>query len=53
VSATADGVAPGSVLEGKRSVWALEQVRLLDGGADGLAATADNTLFEVQGVFVP
>jgi hypothetical protein len=24
-----------------------------DGGADGLVSTADNTLFEVQGIFIP
>ena len=31
----------------------LGQVRVFDGGADGLAATPGNTLFAVQGVFVP
>jgi hypothetical protein len=29
-------------------------VRVFDGGADGVASTtADNTLFETQGIFVP
>jgi hypothetical protein len=28
-------------------------VRVMDGGADGLAATPGNSLFAVQGVFVP
>jgi hypothetical protein len=28
-------------------------VRVFDGGADGLALTAGNTLFATQGVFVP
>ena len=29
------------------------RVALPDGGADGLAATADNSVFATQGVFVP
>ena len=45
---------PGTVTEGKRAVWELGQVQVDDGGADGDADTAgDNTLFMVQGVFVP
>ena len=48
-----DAVVPGSVREGKRSIWALDQVEVFDGGADGLASTTPNTLFAVQGVFVP
>jgi hypothetical protein len=40
--------------EGKRAVWELSQIRVFDGGADGDAdTTGDNTLFAVQGVFVP
>ncbi len=53
VTTTADAVVPGSVRESKRSVWQLGRVALLDGGADGLASTADNSTFAVQGVFVP
>jgi WD40 repeat protein len=53
VSTTADGVVPGIVPEGKRSVWELGQVQVYDGGADGVAATPDNTLFAVQGFFAP
>jgi hypothetical protein len=53
VVTTADSIAPGTVLEGKRSNWQLGQARLYDGGPDAVAATADNTLFEVQGLFVP
>jgi hypothetical protein len=49
-----DAVIPGAVPEGKRSVWELGQVQVDDGGADGDADTpGDNTLFLVQGVFVP
>ena len=51
---TFNALMPGAVPSGKRSVWALGQVQIDDGGADGDADTAaDNTLFMVQGVFVP
>jgi hypothetical protein len=51
---TVDTLVPGAVTEGKRSVWELGQVQVDDGGADGDADTAsDNTLFMVQGVFIP
>jgi len=53
VVTTADSLVPGTVLEGKRSNWEVGQVRLYDGGADGVASTAGNTLFEDQGLFVP
>jgi hypothetical protein len=45
---------PGAVPESKRSVWALDKVNVYDAGPDGdVSTTADNTLFEVEGVFVP
>ena len=50
---TFDAVVPGTIKEGKRAIWQLGQVRVNDGGPDGLAATTPNTLFAVQGVFVP
>ena len=51
---TADALLPGSVIEGKRAIWELGRVALLDGGPDGLASTpAGNSAFAVQGVFVP
>jgi hypothetical protein len=54
ITTTADTLVPGTVLEGKRSVWGLDRVTLLDGGADGDAETAgDNAVFATQGVFVP
>jgi hypothetical protein len=43
----------GTVLESKRSIWQLGQIRINDGGADGVASTTPNTLFAVQGVLVP
>jgi hypothetical protein len=54
LSSSFNAIVPGSVVAGKRAVWALQDVRVFDGGADGQAGTtADNTLFERQGVFVP
>jgi hypothetical protein len=53
VSTTMDAVQPGVVPEGKRSVWQLGQIEVYDGGSDGVAGTAGNTLFAKQGVFVP
>jgi Tol biopolymer transport system component len=53
LATTADTLVPGAIKEGKRAIWDLGQLHVFDGGADGLAATADNTLFEVQGIFVP
>jgi hypothetical protein len=53
VTTSFDAVMAGAIPEGKRSIWQLEQVRVNDGGADGLVSTTPNTLFAVQGVFVP
>jgi dipeptidyl aminopeptidase/acylaminoacyl peptidase len=54
LSSTIDALVPGAVQEGLRAVWALGQLKLHDGGADGDADTpADNELFEVEGIFVP
>jgi hypothetical protein len=54
VVTTADTVLPGMVGESQRSIWELRPVRVFDGGPDGIASTSgDNTLFAVQGVFVP
>ena len=42
------------VLATKREIWALEAVRIYDGGADGDGdTTADNTVFARPGVFIP
>jgi len=50
---TADALIPGSIKEGRRSIWQLGQVLVYDGGPDGDTATADNTVFARQGLFVP
>jgi hypothetical protein len=54
VTTTADAVTgAGTVIEGRRAIWQLGQVRVNDGGPDGVVSTTPNTLFAVQGVFVP
>jgi hypothetical protein len=53
VSTSLDAIIPGAVPEHKRSVWELGAVSVYDGGADGIASTTDNNLFERQGVFIP
>jgi hypothetical protein len=50
---TADAVVPGVAVEGRRAIWEVGQVELYDGGSDGAASTADNTVLARQGVFVP
>ena len=51
---TANAVVPGSVKDTQRAVIEISQLQIFDGGSDGsVATTADNTLFEVQGIFIP
>jgi hypothetical protein len=53
ITTTADSVLPAVVTESKRTIWQMTQFKVLDGGADGLAATSGNTVFETRGLFVP
>jgi hypothetical protein len=53
VNTTANTVVPGSVKDTQRAVVEVGQLQINDGGADGQVSTADNTLFEVQGIFIP
>ena len=53
VDTTADAVVPGAIKEGIRAGWELDRVEVHDGGSDGVASTPGNSLFAVQGVFVP
>ena len=53
IDTTVDAVVPGAITETLRSSWQLGAVRVYDGGADGVAGTGGNTLFAVQGIFVP
>jgi hypothetical protein len=51
---TANGTVLGSVQDNKRANVEVQQVNINDGGSDGTAATtADNTLFETQGIWIP
>jgi WD40 repeat protein len=50
---TADTVLPGIAPENRRVIWQTDQVKVYDGGPDGDADTAPNTLFMAQGVFAP
>jgi hypothetical protein len=53
-STTFDAILPGSVLEGKRAIWAFRKMDVRDGGTDGVASTTDDNLpFVTQGIFVP
>jgi uncharacterized repeat protein (TIGR01451 family) len=53
VNTTVEATTPGAVKENKRAIWELDRVRIFDGGADGDTSTGPDTLFAVQGVFVP
>jgi hypothetical protein len=44
LSSTFDAILPGVIVEGKRAVWELDDIRVFDG---------DNKPFARQGVFVP
>ena len=55
VNTTANAVLPGvPVKDGKRANVEIQQVQITDGGPDGVMGTpAGNTLFAVQGIFIP
>jgi hypothetical protein len=50
---SANATVPGSVKDTQRSVVEIQQIQISDGGADGQVSTPDNTLFGVQGIFIP
>jgi hypothetical protein len=53
VNTSANAVVPASVKDAKRAIVEIQQVQVIDGGTDGLVGTAPNTLFAVQGIFIP
>ena len=54
LTTTANAVLANTFATGKRSIVELGQARVTDGGPDGDADTkGDNSLFAVQGVFLP
>jgi len=50
---SANATVPGAVKDGKRATIEVGQISITDGGPDGVNGTAPNTLFEVQGIFIP
>jgi hypothetical protein len=50
---SANATVPGAVKDGKRAVVEIGQLQISDGGPDGLASSAPNALFSVQGIFIP
>jgi hypothetical protein len=50
---SANALIPGFVKFGQRQIIELGQTKVFDGGADGNAATNDNNLFQIQGIFNP
>jgi hypothetical protein len=44
---------PPTIKDGKRTVAGITQLQVFDGGSDGIVSTTPNTLFAVQGLFVP
>jgi len=51
LTTSAEAIVPGSITEGTRAIWALDKVRVYDGGPAGDGA--DASLFATQGIFVP
>ena len=50
---SANAAVPGAVKDGKRAVVEIGQIQISDGGPDGIVGTTPNTLFAVQGIFIP
>jgi plastocyanin len=53
VATTANSVLAGAVNDAVRTIWQLGQIRVFDGGSDGVASTSGNTLFMNEGIFAP
>ena len=50
---SANAAVPGAVKDGKRANVEVGQITITDGGPDGIVGTTPNTLFAVQGIFIP
>ncbi len=50
---SANATVPGAVKDAKRAIVEVGQITITDGGSDGVNGTLPNTLFEVQGIFIP
>jgi hypothetical protein len=53
VSTSLNAIIPGSIKDGQRMNLELGQIQVMDSGPDGNPTTADNTVFAVEGTFVP
>jgi hypothetical protein len=53
VSTTFNAVTPGAIVPSQRAIWQFGQVKVFDGGPDGVASTTPNTLFAAEGIFTP
>jgi acid phosphatase type 7 len=54
LSTSANALMPGSVADGTRANWQLDQIKVDDAGPDGLVSTPEGAApFAVQGLFVP
>jgi hypothetical protein len=53
VKTSVDTLLGGVVTESRQAVWEVSKAEVLDGGPDGSVATADNSAFAEQGIFVP
>jgi hypothetical protein len=54
VNTTANAIVPGSVKDGQRENLEIDELKINDGGSDGLISTASgNTVFALPGVFIP
>jgi plastocyanin len=53
ITTTANALTPGAVIANARAIWEMPNVQVFDGGSDGVASTAGNTLFAKSAVFVP
>ena len=52
-STSANAAVPGAVKDGKRAIVEVGQIQVSDGGPDGIVGTTPNTIFAVQGIFIP
>jgi hypothetical protein len=53
LTTTLDALVPGAITERKRTIVEIGRIEIHDGGPDGVNGTTPNTLFAVQGLFVP
>jgi hypothetical protein len=50
---TVKALVPGAIADLRRAIWELDQIKVYDGGNDGIVATEPNLPFATQGVFIP